>query len=420
LDNHETKALMPDAAPASRDLLDAFDEFLGSFEAFKSSNDERLAQIESHFGEDVVTGEKVNRINEALSEQKRAMDRLIARQRRPELAMPGTLIRDGRSREHKTAFENYMRKGDAHALLGFERKALSATSDPDGGYLVPEETETLIDRVLTQISPLREIATVRQIGGSSYRKPVSLGGADSGWVGETDARPETNTPTLSVVEFPTMELYAMPAATQSLLDDAHVNIEEWLAGEVQTEFAVQEGAAFVVGDGVAKPKGFLSYTTVAEASWAWTKIGYVLSGAAGAFASSDPIDALIDLVYAPKQSYRANGRWVMNRKVESEVRKFKDGEGNYIWQPGTQAGAAPTLLGYPVTEAEDMPDIAANSFSIAFGDFRRGYLIVDRVGVRILRDPFSAKPYVLFYTTKRVGGGIQDFDAIKLLKFAAS
>lgn len=420
MDNHEIKALMPDAAPASRDLLDAFDEFLNSFEAFKVSNDERLTQIESHFGADVVTSEKVDRINLALNEQKQTIDRMVARQRRPEIAMPGTVLRDGRTREHKSAFENYMRKGDAHALISFERKALSASSDPDGGYLVPEETETLIDRVLTQISPIREIATVRQIGSTTYRKPVSLGGAESGWVGETDDRPETNSPTLSVVDFPTMELYAMPAATQSLLDDAHVNIEEWLAGEVQTEFAAQEGAAFVSGDGSSKPKGFLAYTTVAEASWAWNKIGYVLSGAAGAFAASNPTDALIDLVYAPKQAYRANGRWVMNRKVESEIRKFKDGEGNYIWQPGTQAGAAPTLLGYPVTEAEDMPDIAADTFSIAFGDFRRGYLIVDRVGVRILRDPFSAKPYVLFYTTKRVGGGVQDFDAIKLLKFAAS
>lgn len=420
MDNHETKALMPDASPASRDLIDAFDEFLNSFEAFKSSNDERLAQIESHLGADVVTSEKVDRINLALNEQKQTIDRMVARQRRPEIAMPGTALRDGRTREHKSAFENYMRKGDAHALMGFERKALSASSDPDGGYLVPEETETLIDRVLTQISPIREIATVRQIGSTAYRKPVSLGGAESGWVAETDARPETNSPTLSVVDFPTMELYAMPAATQSLLDDAHVNVEEWLAGEVQTEFAAQEGAAFVSGDGLTQPKGFLSYTKVAEASWAWTKIGFVLSGAAGAFATSNPTDALIDLVYAPKQAYRANGRWVMNRKVESEIRKFKDGEGNYIWQPGTQAGAAPTLFGYPVTEAEDMPDIAADSFSIAFGDFRRGYLVVDRVGVRILRDPFSAKPYVLFYTTKRVGGGVQDFDAIKLLKFAAS
>jgi HK97 family phage major capsid protein len=189
---------------------------------------------------------------------------------------------------------------------------------------------------------------------------------------------------------------------------------------VQIVFAEQEGAAFVSGSGSGQPKGFISYTNVADASWSWGNIGYIASGAAGAFASSDPADALIQLAYAPKQGYRANGAWVMNRKTESIVRKFKDDNDNYIWQPGTAVGQPATLLGYPVAEAEDMPDIAANSYSIAFGDFARGYLVVDRVGIRVLRDPYSAKPYILFYTTKRVGGGVQNFEAIKLMKFAAS
>jgi HK97 family phage major capsid protein len=189
---------------------------------------------------------------------------------------------------------------------------------------------------------------------------------------------------------------------------------------VQIVFAEQEGAAFINGDGSAKPTGFLNYTTAADASWAWGKIGYIASGADGAFASSDPSDALINLAYAPKQGYRANGTWVMNRKTEAAIRKFKDGDDNYIWQPGTAIGQPASLLGYPVAEAEDMPDIASNAYSIAFGDFARGYLIVDRVGINVLRDPFSAKPYVLFYTTKRVGGGVQNFEAIKLMKFAAS
>jgi HK97 family phage major capsid protein len=327
-------------------------------------------------------------------------------------------MRGLRGREHKAAFERYVRKGETQGLFGFESKALSAGSDPDGGFLVPSETETVIDRIVSQMSPIRAIATVRQIGASSFRKPMSQGGADAGWVGETSARSQTATPALSFMEFPTMELYAMPAATQTLLDDAQVNIEEWLASEVQIEFAEQEGAAFVKGDGIAKPRGFLTYATVADASYAWGKIGTVASGASGAFAATDPVNKLIDLVYAPKQAYRANGRWVMNRKVESELRKLKDGQGNYIWQPGAQAGSPPSLLGYPVTEAEDMPDMAPNSLSIAFGDFMRGYLVIDRVGVRVLRDPFSAKPYVLFYTTKRVGGGVQNFEAIKLMKFA--
>jgi HK97 family phage major capsid protein len=189
---------------------------------------------------------------------------------------------------------------------------------------------------------------------------------------------------------------------------------------VQTVFAEQEGAAFVSGNGTTAPKGFLTEVRVADASWAWTKLGYIASGADGAFASSDPADKLIELAYAPKQAYRANARWVMNRKTEAAIRKFKDGDDNYIWQPGADATQPAKLFGYPVTEVEDMPDIASNAYAIAFGDFARGYLVVDRIGIRVLRDPYSAKPYVLFYTTKRVGGGVQNFEAIKLMKFAAS
>ncbi len=217
-----------------------------------------------------------------------------------------------------------------------------------------------------------------------------------------------------------MELYAQPAASATLLEDTAVNIDEWIAGEVEQVFATQEGAAFVNGNGTSAPKGFLQYTKVAEASWSWTNIGYVATGTAGAFDEDAPIDAIIDLVYALKAGYRQNGSFVMNRKTQAAVRKLKDADGQYLWSPPTQQNGRASLFTYPIVEAEDMPDIAANAYAIAFGDFRRGYLVVDRQGVRVLRDPFSAKPYVLFYTTKRVGGGVQDFDAIKLLKFAAS
>jgi HK97 family phage major capsid protein len=212
----------------------------------------------------------------------------------------------------------------------------------------------------------------------------------------------------------------MPAATTTLLEDSAVNIDEWLAREVEVAFAVQEGNAFVIGDGNNKPKGFLSYPTVANSAWEWGKLGYIATGQAGAFPASDPSDVLIDLIYALKAGYRQNAVFVMNRKTQSAVRKFKDSGGSYLWQPPAAAGGRATLMTFPVIEAEDMPDIAANSLSIAFGDFSRGYLVVDRQGVSVLRDPYTAKPYVLFYTTKRVGGGVQDFDAIKLLKFAAS
>ncbi len=267
---------------------------------------------------------------------------------------------------------------------------------------------------------IRAISSVREISGNVYKKPFMTAGPATGWVGETDTRAQTTSPTLDALSFPAMELYAMPAATATLLDDSAVNIDEWIASEVELTFAVQEGAAFVNGDGSNKPRGFLNTTAVANGSWTWGNLGYVASGSAGAFPSSNPSDVLVDTIYALKAGYRQNGAFVMNRKTQAAIRKFKDTTGAYLWQPPAQAGGRASLMTFPLVEAEDMPDIAANSLSIAFGDFRRGYLIVDRLGVRVLRDPYSAKPYVLFYTTKRVGGGVQDFDAIKLVKFAAS
>jgi HK97 family phage major capsid protein len=406
------------ADPATADVKQAFNEFLGMFEMFKRENDERMSEIEKRSA-DPLGDEKVERINRALADQQKKLDNFLLAQARPHQAGERKSVTPA-AREEKCAFERYIRKGDAAGLEALEIKAMSAGSSSDGGYTVPLEIETAINRVMQKASPMRAIASVVQIGHSLYRKPIATAGAASGWVAETDSRPQTNTPTLSVIDFPAMELYAMPAATQGLLDDSQVDLETWLAGEVQTVFAEQEGAAFVSGNGTTQPKGLLTETAVADASWSWGRLGYVATGVAGGFAASNPTDNLISLAYAPKQAYRANGAWLMNRTTEAAIRKFKDSTGNYIWQPGVSAGQPPTLLGYPVAEADDMPDIAANSCSVAFGDFARGYLIVDRVGVRVLRDPYSAKPYVLFYTTKRVGGGVQNFEAIKLLKFAAS
>ena len=313
-----------------------------------------------------------------------------------------------------------MRTGEAGGLRALEVKAMSFGSNPDGGYLVPPEIEATIGQRLTAISPIRNIAGQRTISSNIYKKPFMTTGPAVGWVGETDARTQTASPVLDELVYPAMELYAQPAATATLLEDSVVNIDQWIAQEVEQVFAQQEGAAFVAGDGNNKPKGFLSYTTVDNGAWSWGNIGYVASGAAGAFAATNPSDDLVDLVYAVKAGYRQNGMFVMNRKTQAAVRKFKDTTGQYLWQPPAVAGGKASLMTFPVIEAEDMPDIAANSLSVAFGDFNRGYLVVDRAGVSVLRDPYSAKPYVLFYTTKRVGGGVQDFDAIKVMKFAAS
>jgi HK97 family phage major capsid protein len=401
---------------AGSEVGQAFDEFMSAFEAFRDGNDERLRQIERRLSADVVTEEKVARINRALDEHKQALDRLVLSGRRPQLGSRAASAAPEVS-EHKAAFETYVRTGEISGLRRLEEKAMSAGSDPDGGFLVPEETETEIGRRLALVSPIRAIAGVRQVSSNVYRKPFATSGPAVGWAGETDARPETASPVLVELEYPVMELYAMPAATATLLEDSAVDLDAWLAGEVDVAFAEQEGAAFVNGDAVKKPRGFLNYPTVAESAWAWGSLGHLATGADGDFAAANPSDILVDAIYSLKAGYRQNAHWVMNRKTQAAVRKFKDADGNYIWMPPTAPGGRATIAHFPVVEAEDMPNIGSGSLSIAFGDFSRGYLIVDRRGVRVLRDPFSQKPYVLFYTTKRVGGGVQDFDAIKLIKF---
>ncbi|MDZ4789676.1 MAG: phage major capsid protein [Hyphomicrobiales bacterium] len=378
--------------------------------AFREANDERLDQIERRMSTDAVTAEKVDRLN-------KAVETLSLKALRP---ARGGEIKSVAACEHKSAFDSYVRTGEFTGLKALELKALSAGSGPDGGYLAPSVTESEVLRRLSTLSPIRGIASVRQVSAGTYKKAFSTVGTAAGWVAETAARTQTTAPTLAELSFPAMELYAMPAATQTLLDDSVVDIDQWLADEIETSFAEQESAALVNGNGTGQPKGFMNYTKVANASWSWGNIGYLATGAAGAFAASNPSDILLDLIYALKGPFRQNGTFVLNRKTQAAIRKFKATTGEYLWSPPAAIGQPATLMGFPVVEVEEMPDIAADAYALAFGDFRRGYLVVDRMGLRILRDPYSAKPYVLFYTTKRVGGGVQDFDAIKLLKFAAS
>ncbi|MFD2237041.1 phage major capsid protein [Aureimonas populi] len=401
----------------TRGAADAFGEFIEAFESFREANDERMAQIEKRMGADPVTDDKVERLSQALEEHEKRLERLALKQARP--ALGGLETGEARPSEHRQAFEAYVRGGDENRLRRLEEKAMSGLTGADGGFLVPPETESEIGRRLASVSPIRSIASVRQVSSAVLKKPFAVSGAQTGWVGEADARPKTEAPQLAELAFPTMELYAMPAATAALLDDAAVDIDRWIGEEVEQAFATQEGAAFVTGDGIAKPRGFMTYPTVSEADWSWGSVGTVSTGADGAFMPGMAADALIDLVYALKGGYRQNASFVMNRRTQSAVRKLKDADGNYLWAPPASAGARATLMGFPVVEAEAMPDIAPGANAIAFGDFARFYLVVDRQGVRVLRDPYSAKPYVLFYTTKRVGGGIQDFDAAKLLTFAA-
>lgn len=314
--------------------------------------------------------------------------------------------------EVKGFVDGYLRRGAVQEL-----KSISGTVPADGGYAVPRQIDAAIARELTAISPIRAIAQVVQTGSAGYRKLVTTGGTASGWVSETAARPETDTPEFAEIAPPTGELYANPAASQAMLDDAGFDLENWLASEIALEFARAEGAAFVGGSGTNQPRGFLAAptATTADDARAFGTLQYLGSGAAGGLGSAADT-RLIDLVHTLKAGHRQGASFVMNSATLAEVRKLKTSDGAFVWQPGLVEGQPDRLLGYPVVETEDMPDIGAGTFPIAFGNFRHGYLIAERSATQVLRDPFTNKPFVHFYATKRVGGQVLDGDAIKLLK----
>jgi HK97 family phage major capsid protein len=397
-------------------------ELQQTFEAFKEANEKELAGIKANFA-DVVQTEKVERINAEITKLQKALDDTNAMLAAVKVGAGGGDEINPAVAEHSKAFNKWFRKGDRAVdadMRDLEVKAeLSTLSDPDGGYVVPEEMSNTIDRVVGTVSAMRSLATVMTISTDTFKKLVNMGGAGSGWVGEKESRPETDTPTLRELIFNTAEIYANPAATQTLLDDARVDIAAWLANEVSITFAEQEGDAFINGDGVKRPRGLLAYDTVANASYAWGKIGFIKTGAAAAFASTDPADALIALFYGLKQGYRNGASWLTSDAVMETIRKFKDGQGNYLWAPPAGPANVATILGKPVATDDNMPALGANAFPVAFGNFSRAYLIIDRFGIRVLRDPYTNKPYVHFYTTKRVGGGVQNFEAVKLLKCMA-
>jgi HK97 family phage major capsid protein len=318
------------------------------------------------------------------------------------------------SPELKGFVDGYLRQGRESEL-----KSVSGAVAADGGFAVPREIDALIAAQLKLISPIRAIAQVVQTGTAGYRKLVTSGGTASGWVSEVAARPETTTPKFNEIAPPMGELYANPAASQAMLDDAAFNLEEWLASEIAMEFARAEGSAFVNGTGTNQPRGFLQAATAltGDAVRPFGTLQHLVSGNAAAFDAAPELK-LIDLVHALKSGHRQGAVFVMNSKTLAAVRKFKATDGSFIWQPGLLEGAPARLLGYPVIEAEDMPDVAANATPIAFGNFKAGYLITERRATTILRDPFTNKPFVNFYATRRVGGQVLDSDAIKLLKIS--
>lgn len=428
------------------------DQLGRAWEEFKQANDARLEQFEKKGTADALLGEKLGKITVDLdalqakmTEEVKRADDIEKRVNRPgglgaggDKAMaelkafnialkshaaifsrptPNELA-DEDYAAYKQHFGSWLRKGD-QSLYEAERKAMSVGSDPDGGYLVPENVSGRMVSKVYETSMMRRIASIIQISTDALEGPIDNAEAGAGWVGETQSRPATSTPTLGKWRIPVHEMYAMPEATQTLLDDAAINVEDWLANKVAEKFGRLEETAFVAGDGLGKPRGFLAYTTAAtpDATRAWGVIEHIATGTSGGYGTApNGSDKLIDLVHALKAAYRNGARWVMNRSVLGTTRQLK-ANGEYIWLPSLSANQEATLLGYPISEFEDMPALAANSLSIAFGNFAIGYQIVDRQGIRTLRDPYTNKPYVRFYTTQRVGGDVLNFEAIKVLKF---
>jgi HK97 family phage major capsid protein len=387
---------LPSAQTPAGEAKAALAEFLNAFKGFQSNVSKSLQQQE---------------------ERLTMLDRKTMTYGRPVLSAAAE-----QDVPHKKAFGAYLRSGDDDGLRGLmlEGKAMSTAVAADGGYLVDPQTADSIRSMLVSTSSLRAIANVVQVEATSFDVLVDRSEVGSGWATEAAATAETATPQIERISIKLHELSTMPKASQRLLDDSAFDVEGWLAGKIATRFIRAEASAFINGDGVDKPKGILNATKVANGSWTWGNLGYVPTGAAADFATTNAADCIINLVYALGADYRANASFVMNSKTAGAVRKMKDADGRFMWSDGLAAGEPARLMGYPVLVCEDMPDIAAGAYAIAFGDFNAGYTIAERPDLRILRDPFSAKPNVLFYASKRVGGDVTDFAAIKLLKIAVS
>lgn len=428
----------------AKELAKAVEGVKTGFEAFKEANDQRIKEIEAKGAADPLLEEKLAKIERDMDAKQAKLDqfelamkrqsRTVVDEKGNEIDLDakaakwanmvarsrGTRVEDFGAKQldaYKQAFDTFLRKGDE--IIGAdEKKALSVGTDPDGGYVVhPDMSGAIVTKVF-ETSPMRAYASIQVISTDALEGLYDLEESASGWVSETDARSETGTPQLGKWRIPVHELYAKPKATQKILDDAEINMEAWLANKVSEKFARDEAAAFVNGSGVNKPRGFLTYP---DGTTLPGTIERINTGANGAFAAApNGGDALIDALYGLKAQYRANATWFMNRATTKLARKLKDSDGAYLWSPGIAAGQPASLLGYPIAAFEDMPNPATGSLSIAVGDMRAAYQIVDRVGIRTLRDPYSAKPYVEFYTTKRVGGDVINFEAIKLIEFSAS
>lgn len=429
--------------PTIKSVADAIDKIATAFDDYKKTNDARLEAIKS--GNSTADFDaklaKMDEYINNLSEVKTKLEKMETKLARPGVMDGGR--QEGETQEaaeYRNAFFDWMRAPNDHdrqQKAAQAQKALEAKATADrretratqtvtstgaaGGFALPEQIERTIARLSIDISPIRAISTVRQVGTSDYKELFDVNGAGFEWLGETDTRNQTNTPDLAEVA-PTFGMAsAKPQASEESLDDLFFNVEDWLIGSAVEALAGGEGASFVSGNGTKKPTGFLAGPTpvsTADASRAFGTLQYIASGQAAAMPTS--LDTLYDMVYSLRARYRANARWVTSKLLLASLRKYKDSTGQYLWQAATAAGQPDTFMGYSVTEAEDMPVVAANAFPLAFGDFKEGYLIADRVGMRVTRDEITSPGFVKFYVRKRVGGKLRNTQAIKLLKIAAS
>lgn len=389
-----------------------------AFEDFKKSNDERLDAIEKNEAVSELE-EKTDRINEKVGRLSEAITAMEKKANRP--SAPGAGEKDALNAEHKAAWLKWVRKGDDTGLADLEQKAMNVGTPADGGYAVPIQQDRDIMRLLTDLSPMRQVCRVMSVGTEDYRKLVNLGGTASGWIGETDERPATAAPQLAQITPSFGEIYANPEVTQKALDDIFFNVESELAADISESFSVLEGKAFLSGTGTGQPKGLLTVktSTDADSARAFGTVQHIATGVADNFPAKDPADVLIDLIYSMKAGYRTGARFMVNSMTLATMRKWKDGQGNYIWQPAMQNGQPGSIFGYGYVTNEDMPSVGAGAIPVIFGNFSQAYIIFDRVGIRQLRDPYTHKPFVGFYTTKRVGSMIANTQAVKFLKCAA-
>lgn len=411
-------------APTLAEVMALVNNLNAAHTQFREANDRRLAEIEARGSADTVSTEKVDRINAEITSIQSALDeanRVIASLRVGGVGGGQDRLNSPEARAHAEAFIGFM--AGRMGPQGEQVQARGGTfSSPDGGFLASPTIEDGISRILAAQLAMRRLAQVISIGTGSYIKHKSVGGAGARWSDETetgDERGETGTPKLVRMEFEPHELTAEPGASQTFLEDASADVEGWYNNETAIGFGEQEGAAFVSGNGVKKPKGFLAYGAVDNANYKWGKVGFVKSGGAADFAAADPVNAFIDLIHALKPGYRNGAAFLMNDLTAAKIRKLTDNEGRYLWQPAVQLGQPSTFLGYGVDTDDNMPAVEANALAVAFANWKQFYLIVDRLGVVVLRNPYKVNGVVLFYTRKRVGGGIQNFEAGKLLKIAA-